>query len=60
LPPNPLKAIGELKVQLGIRPLILALVLHEALVPEAKRLGADEALPFSQIIADFVLMRSIE
>jgi len=52
-----LKAIGELKVQLGIRPLVLVLVLHEALVPEAKRLGADEALPSTQILADFVLGR---
>jgi len=52
-----LKAIGELKVQLGIRPLVLALVSHEAEVPEARRLGADEALPSNQIFADFVLGR---
>ena len=52
-----LKAISELKVQLGIRPLVLALVSHEAEVPEAKRLGADEALPSNQILAEFVLGR---
>lgn len=52
-----LNAIGELKAQLGISPLVLALVSHEAEVPEAKRLGADEALPSNQILADFVVGR---
>lgn len=52
-----LRAIGELKVQLGISPLVLALVSDEAEVLEAKRLGADEALPSNQILADFVLGR---
>jgi len=52
-----LKAIGELKVQLGVSPFVLALVSDEAEVAEAKRLGADEALPFNQILADFALGR---
>jgi Trk K+ transport system NAD-binding subunit len=52
-----LKAIGELKAQLRISPLVLVLVPHEAGVPEAERLGADEALPSNQIIADFVIGR---
>ena len=52
-----LEAIGELKVQLGIRPLVLALVKDETEVKAVKGLGADEALPFNQIIADFALGR---
>lgn len=52
-----LNAISQLKAQLGISPLVLVLVSDEAEVPEAKRLGADEALPSSQIIADFALGR---
>jgi len=52
-----LDAIGQLKAQLGISPLVLALVSDEAEVPEARRLGADEALSFNHIIADFVLGR---
>jgi len=52
-----LEAISELKVQLGIRPLVLALVSDEKEVPVVKRLGADEALPSSQILADFVVGR---
>jgi Trk K+ transport system NAD-binding subunit len=50
-----LNAIGQLKAQLGISPLVLVLVSDKEEVPEAKRLGADEALPSHQIIADFVL-----
>ena len=52
-----LNAIGQLKAQLGISPLVLTLVSDEVEVPEAKRLGADEALPSSQILADFALGR---
>lgn len=52
-----LNAIGQLKAQLGISPLVLTLVSDEAEVPEAKRLGADEALPSNQILADFALGR---
>lgn len=52
-----LNAIGQLKAQLGISPLVLVLVSDEAEVPEAKRLGADEALPSNQILADFALDR---
>lgn len=52
-----LNAIGQLKNQLGISPLVLALVSDEVEVPEAKRIGADEALPSNQIIADFALGR---
>jgi len=51
------KAIGELKVQLGISLLVLALVSHKAEIKEAKRLGADEVLPFNQIITDFMIDR---
>jgi hypothetical protein len=36
---------------------VLAVVSDEKEVPEAKRLGADEALPYSQVIADFVIAR---
>lgn len=52
-----LKAISNLKAQLGIKPHVLAVVSDEKEVPEAKRLGADEALPYSQVMADFVLAR---
>ena len=52
-----LDAISQLKAQLGISPLVLTLVSDEVEVPEAKRLGADEALPSSQILADFALGR---
>lgn len=36
---------------------MLAVVSDEKEVPEAKKLGADEALPYSQVITDFVLAR---
>lgn len=52
-----LNAIGQLKAQLGISPLVLSLVSDEVEVLEAQRLGADEALPSHQIIADFALTR---
>jgi Trk K+ transport system NAD-binding subunit len=52
-----LEAISELKAQLGIRPLVLALVKDEAEVKAVKRLGADEVLPYSQILANFVVGR---
>ena len=52
-----LDAIGQLKAQLGISPLVLALVSDDAEVAEARRLGADEALPSNQILADFVCGR---
>ncbi len=52
-----LNAIGQLKAQLGISPLVLALVSDEVEVPEARRLGVDEALPSNQILADFVVGR---
>jgi len=52
-----LNAIGQLKAQLGIRPLVLALVSDKAEMPEVKSLGADEALSSNQIIADFVISR---
>jgi Trk K+ transport system NAD-binding subunit len=51
-----LKAISDLKARLGINPHVLAVVSDEE-VPEAKRLGADEALSYSQVMADFVLAR---
>ena len=52
-----LNAINQLKAQLGISPLVLTLVSDKVEVPEARRLGADEALPSSQILADFALDR---
>ena len=52
-----LEAIGELKAQLGIIPLVLVLVKDEAEVKVVKGLGADEALPSSQILANFVVGR---
>lgn len=52
-----LEAISELEVQLGIRPLVLALVKDEAEVNVVKKLGADEVLPSSQILANFVVGR---
>jgi voltage-gated potassium channel Kch len=52
-----LKAISDLKARLGIKPHVLAVVFDENEVPEAKRLGADEALLYSQVMADFVLAR---
>jgi len=52
-----LSAIRQLKAQLRISPLVLALISDEAEVPEAKKLGADEALPSNQILADFALGR---
>ena len=52
-----LNAIGQLKAQLGISPLVLALVSDEVEVPEAKSLGANVVLPSSQILADFALGR---
>jgi Trk K+ transport system NAD-binding subunit len=52
-----LRAISDLKAQLGIKPHVLAVVSDEREVPEAKRLGADDALPYSQVMADFVLVR---
>jgi Trk K+ transport system NAD-binding subunit len=52
-----LEAIGKLKAQLKISPLVLALVQDEIEVPHVKKLGADEALPSAEIIADFVLAR---
>lgn len=50
-----LNAISQPKAQLGISPLVLTLVSDEVEVPEAKRFGADEALPSNQILADFAL-----
>ena len=52
-----LKAISDIKARLGIKPHVLAVVSDEKEVLGAKKLGADEALPYSQVMADFVLAR---
>ncbi len=52
-----LGAINRLKAQLDIDPVVVARVLDEAEMAEAKRLGASDALPSSQILANFALSR---
>jgi nanoRNase/pAp phosphatase (c-di-AMP/oligoRNAs hydrolase) len=52
-----LGAINRLKVELGIDPVVVARVLDEAETTEAKRLGASDALPSSQILANFTIGR---
>jgi nanoRNase/pAp phosphatase (c-di-AMP/oligoRNAs hydrolase) len=52
-----LGAINQLKVELRIDPVILVSVQDEKDVPDAKRLGATEALPYSETVANFTLQR---
>jgi len=52
-----LGAINQLKLELGIDPVIVVRVSDEKEVPEAKRLGATEALPSPEILANFTLQR---
>ncbi len=50
-----LKAIKKLEIDLGIKPVVIARVSDEVEVPEAKRLGASDALPSMQILANSLL-----
>lgn len=50
-----LDALNDLKKQLNIDPVVVTRVRDEVEVDEAKRLGASDALPSSQILADFTL-----
>ncbi len=52
-----LGAINRLKTELKIDPVVVARVLDEAETAEAKRLGTSDALPSSQILANFTLSR---
>jgi nanoRNase/pAp phosphatase (c-di-AMP/oligoRNAs hydrolase) len=52
-----LGAVNQLKVELRIDPVILVSVSDEKEVPEAKRLGATEALPSHETVANFTLQR---
>lgn len=52
-----LGAINHLKLELGIDPIIVARVSDEKEAPEIKRLGATEALPSFEILANFALRR---
>ncbi len=52
-----LEAINRLKAELKIDPVVVARVLDEAETAEVKRLGASDALPSSQILANFTLSR---
>ncbi len=52
-----LGAINRLKAELKIDPVVVARVLDEAETAEAKRLGASDALPSSQILANFTFSR---
>jgi len=49
--------INRLKIELKIDPVVVTRVLDEAEMVEAKRLGASDALPSSQILANFALSR---
>jgi len=52
-----LGAIGRLKAELKIDPVVVARVTDEMEVDEAKRLGASDALPSSQLLARFAIDR---
>ena len=52
-----LGAVNELKAKLNIDPVVVVRVQDEAEIAEAKRLGASDALPSSQILADFAMSR---
>ncbi|MEM3420961.1 MAG: DHH family phosphoesterase [Candidatus Hadarchaeum sp.] len=52
-----LGAIGRLKTELKIDPVVVARVTDEAEVDEVKRLGASDALPSSQLLARFTVDR---
>jgi nanoRNase/pAp phosphatase (c-di-AMP/oligoRNAs hydrolase) len=52
-----LGAINQLKAQLKIDPIVIARVRDEKEVEDAKRLGANDAMPSSQILASSTLDR---
>ncbi len=52
-----LKTIKKLKTELKIHPVVVVRVADEAEVDEAKRLGASDALPSSQLLAKFTVNR---
>lgn len=50
-----LGAINRLKAELKVDPVVVARVLDEAEADEVKRLGASDALPSSQLLANFAI-----
>lgn len=52
-----LGTINRLRTELEIDPVVVTRVLDEAETAEAKRLGASDALPSSQILANFAISR---
>ncbi len=50
-----LEAINKLKAELKVDPVVVARVLDEAEMDEVKRLGASDALPSSQLLANFAI-----
>lgn len=52
-----LGTINRLRTELKIDPVVVTRVLDEAETVEAKRLGASDAIPSSQILANFALSR---
>jgi len=52
-----LAAIGRLKAELKVDPVVVSRVTDEMEIGEAKRLGASDALPSSQLLAKFVVDR---
>lgn len=52
-----LGAINTLKTELKVDPVVVARVLDEVEVREVKRLGASDALPSSQLLADFAISK---
>lgn len=55
-----LGAINQLKLELRIDPVVVARVSDRAEIPEVKGLGATEAIPSSEILADFTLQKFSE
>lgn len=52
-----LGSINSLRMELKIDPVVVTRVLDEAETVEAKRLGASDAIPSSQILANFAISR---
>ncbi|MDI6642872.1 MAG: DHH family phosphoesterase [Candidatus Hodarchaeaceae archaeon] len=52
-----LGAINTLKVELKVDPVVVARVLDDAEIDEVKRLGASDALPSSQLLANFAISK---
>ena len=53
-------AINQLKLELGIDPIVVARVDDVIEVPALKKIGATEIIPSSKVIADFTFMKSRE